>query len=69
MTDLEKLVELMKADGVTVTPAQAEAIALSRADSVAAFIEYYESLTLPEFETVPEQVSEKFTSPSAMEVL
>ena len=69
MTDIDRLVELYKADGVTVTPAQAEAIALSRADSVADFIEYYESLVPPDIEADPAKVSAKFSGPSAMEVL
>lgn len=69
MTDIDRLVEMMKADGVTVTPAQAEAIALDDHDSVADFIKYYESLVPPEFEADPAKVSAKFSGPSAMEVL
>ena len=69
MTDLEKLVAAMKADGVEVTPEQAEAIALGQADSVAEYLARYESLQMPETSADPAQVSAKFSTPSAMEVL
>lgn len=69
MTDIERLVALMNADGLNVTPEQAEAIALEDHESVAAFIEYYESLQLPDIEAGPETVSEKFKEPTVMEVL
>jgi hypothetical protein len=69
MTDLEKLVQAMKADGVEVTLEQAEAIALGQADSVAEYLARYESLQAPEVEVDPAKVSAKFSEPSAMEVM
>lgn len=69
MTDIEMLVAILKADGLDVSPAEAETIALNNADSVSAYIELYNSLKVPDVEADPATVSEKFKSPSAMEVL
>lgn len=69
MTDLEKLVAAMKADGVDVTEAQAQDIALGQADSVAEYLALYESLQAPDVEADPAKLSRKFSEPSALEVL
>jgi hypothetical protein len=69
MQDIEKLVGMMKADGIDVTPAEAEQIALNNADSVAAYIELCESRQPPEFDVDPASVPDKFKQPTVMEVL